>query len=305
LIPDMSAVIHHPSGVQLSIVGIKVVLAKLIAVAATTSHLTQCSAYERFKSSMISAEGIVLLAVCIQRCYFARSILDSHIFLFFLFLFSDAGAEETTIAAYWVTDWIDRCTVGFLPRHLVRRAHFYSGRLVQVVEMLADSENSCQRRYSRHYLGACKAVMIDALIGDNVQANGLFGCCMDAIARSLMQEEERKNDDENEEEFLSAQEEEGRIKDYRDDCTIHFKMFLVDSSLSCQCCPSQDCGALQVEAQFFPNFRLELIETLQQHVKFILAYMIWSVRQSIFPWKTVSTHQNSCTFVGTKIREIR
>ena len=85
-------------------------------------------------------------------------------------------------------------------------------------------------------------------------------------------------------------------------CTIDFQMFLVDS-LSCQCCPSQDRGALQVEVQFFPHFQLELIETLQQHLKFTLAHEIWSVRHSIFPWKTVSTHQSSFTFVGTKIRE--
>ena len=100
----------------------------------------------------------------------------------------------------------------FPASHLVRRARFYSGRLVQVVEMLADSENPRQRQYSCHNLGACKAVMIDTLIDDNVPANGLRGCCLDAIARSIMQEEETRNDDENKA-FLSAQEEgEGRIK---------------------------------------------------------------------------------------------
>ena len=52
--------------------------------------------------------------------------------------------------------------------------------------------------------------MIDTLVDDNVAANGLRGCCMDAIAWSIMQDEETKNDDENEA-FLSAQEEEGRI----------------------------------------------------------------------------------------------
>ena len=99
---------------------------------------------------------------------------------------------------------------------------------------------------------------------------------------------------------MSAQEEEGRIKDYRGDCTIHFQMILV-GSLSCQHHPSQDHGALQIEVQFFPHFQLELIETLQQHMKFILVHKIlWSVCQSIFPWKTVSTNQNSRTFVGKK-----
>jgi hypothetical protein len=36
---------------------------------------------------------------------------------------------------------VDRCRVGFLPRHNVRQATSYDGRLVQVVAMLADSEN--------------------------------------------------------------------------------------------------------------------------------------------------------------------
>ena len=133
----------------------------------------------------------------------------THTFSFFIFVFLAAGAEETAIAAHWVTDGIDRCRVGFLPRHLVCRARFYSGCLVQVVEMLADSENPRQRQYSCHNLCACKAAMIDTLVDDNVPANGLRGCCMDAIARSIMQEEETKNDDKNKA-FLSAQEEEER-----------------------------------------------------------------------------------------------
>jgi hypothetical protein len=85
----------------------------------------------------------------------------------------------------------------------------YDGKLVQVVAMLADSENPRQRQYSRHNLGACKAVMIDTVVDDYVPANGLRRCCMDAIARSVLQDEETKNDDESSE-FLSAQEEEER-----------------------------------------------------------------------------------------------
>ena len=131
--------------------------------------------------------------------------------MFFILILPDFGAEETAVAAYWVTDGIDRCRVGFLARHMIRRAHVYDGKLVQVVAMLADSENPRQRQYSRHNLGACKAVMIDTVVDNYVPANGLCRCCMDAIARSVLQDEETKNDDENEE-FLPAQEEEGRIK---------------------------------------------------------------------------------------------
>ena len=30
------------------------------------------------------------------------------------------GEEETALAVYWVMDGIDRCRVGFLPRHLLK-----------------------------------------------------------------------------------------------------------------------------------------------------------------------------------------
>ena len=140
-------------------------------------------------------------------------LVDTLIFFFFILIPPDFGAEETAVAAYWVNDGIDHCRVGFLPRHLIRRAQFYDGKLVQVVAMLADSENPRQRQYSRHNLGACTAVMIDAVVDDYVPANGLRPrCCMDAIAWSVLQEKEMKNDDESSK-FLSAQEEEKRKKE--------------------------------------------------------------------------------------------
>ena len=67
-------------------------------------------------------------------------LVATLIFIFFILILPHFGAEETAVAAYWVTDGIDRCRVGFLPRHLIRRAQFYDGKLVQVVAMLADSE---------------------------------------------------------------------------------------------------------------------------------------------------------------------
>ena len=42
------------------------------------------------------------------------------------------GKEETAIAVYWVTEGIDRCRVGFLPRHLTMRAARYDGVLAQI-----------------------------------------------------------------------------------------------------------------------------------------------------------------------------
>jgi hypothetical protein len=114
---------------------------------------------------------------------------------------------------------------------------------------------------------------------------------MPLLGMLVCRRKKTKNDDDENKEFLSAQEEEGRIKGYRDDCIIQFQMILV-GSLSCQCCPSQHCGTLHVEVRFYPHFQLELIETLQQRVKFILAHKIWSVHQSIFLWKNVAHRLN-------------
>ena len=60
-----------------------------------------------------------------------------------------------------MTDAVDRCRVGFLPRHYIRQATLYDGRLVQVVAMLADSDIPRQRQYLRFNCGACHAVIID------------------------------------------------------------------------------------------------------------------------------------------------
>jgi hypothetical protein len=139
-------------------------------------------------------------------------LVDTLIFIFFILILPDFGAEETAVAAYWVTDGIDCCHVGFLPCHMIQQAQFYDGKLVQVVAMLADSENLRLRQYSRHNIGVCKAAMIDTVVDDYVPANGFRRCCMDAIARSVLQDKEMKNDNESSK-FLSAQEEEERKKE--------------------------------------------------------------------------------------------
>ena len=83
----------------------------------------------------------------------------------------DQHREETAVAAYWVTDGVDRCRVGFLPRHCVRQAHVYDGHLVQVVAMLAQSKNASERKKSRYNWGAwCYASIIDTKVTKVVSA---------------------------------------------------------------------------------------------------------------------------------------
>ncbi len=73
------------------------------------------------------------------------------------------GKEETAIAAVWVNDGIDRCRVGFLPRHMVRHAARYDGAVAQVTRVFSgDQEKSdtAERRafYKNH--GCCLAAII-------------------------------------------------------------------------------------------------------------------------------------------------
>ncbi len=53
------------------------------------------------------------------------------------------GREEMAIAAYWVTDGVDRCPVGFLPHHMVRHAARYDGGLAQVNHVLNANLTCC------------------------------------------------------------------------------------------------------------------------------------------------------------------
>jgi hypothetical protein len=72
-----------------------------------------------------------------------------------------AGLEETALAAYWVTDGIDRCRVGFLPRHMVHHWKRHEGKIAQVIEVNADSDSPAKRRHNNDNCGSCKAIFIE------------------------------------------------------------------------------------------------------------------------------------------------
>ena len=74
------------------------------------------------------------------------------------------GAEETAIAAVWVTDGIDRCGVGFLQRHMVAYAEQYDGALAQVTRVLSkDDGDSAEKRLFHKNMGCCYATIISHL----------------------------------------------------------------------------------------------------------------------------------------------
>ena len=72
--------------------------------------------------------GSVLTEDSVVRCRKTQVIID--------------GREQTAIAVYWVSDGIDRCRVGFLPKHLVKHWEQYEGCLAQVTDIYSDDNES-------------------------------------------------------------------------------------------------------------------------------------------------------------------
>ena len=76
------------------------------------------------------------------------------------------GKEETVIAAIWVTDGIDCCRVGFVPRHMVRHAARYDGALAQVTRVFSGDPETCDTTERRMFFknkGYCRATIISTL----------------------------------------------------------------------------------------------------------------------------------------------
>ena len=72
------------------------------------------------------------------------------------------GREDTAMVVYWVTDGIDRCRVGFLPRHTVKHKASFDGKLAQIVEILGESDSPADRKFCHRNHGAARAVIINA-----------------------------------------------------------------------------------------------------------------------------------------------
>jgi hypothetical protein len=76
------------------------------------------------------------------------------------------GRGGTAMAAIWVTDRIDRCSVGFLKRHMVHHAAHFNGALAQVTRVFSSDLGSCdsaERWMYHHNRGCCLATIISSL----------------------------------------------------------------------------------------------------------------------------------------------
>ena len=69
--------------------------------------------------------------------------------------------EETAIAAYWVTDGVNRCRVCFLPRFCIKHKSNFDGKLAQITDLLSKSSNSSDRKKSQQNCGVANAVLIE------------------------------------------------------------------------------------------------------------------------------------------------
>ena len=74
----------------------------------------------------------------------------------------EEGAKpENTVGAFWVSDGIDRCLVGFLPRHMVKHSSKYNGRLAQVTEIYGDSDSPVKCRKHHRNKGVALIALVD------------------------------------------------------------------------------------------------------------------------------------------------
>ena len=71
--------------------------------------------------------------------------------------------EQSAISAFWVSDGIDRCCVGYLPKAYVKNWKQYDGALVQVVEVYSGDSDSPMKhqKFHRNY-GLAVAVIISS-----------------------------------------------------------------------------------------------------------------------------------------------
>jgi hypothetical protein len=79
------------------------------------------------------------------------------------------GREEPAIVVSWVSDGIDACRIGFLPRHMNHHVVRYDGVLGQIPETFsANHHNHAVREKWHRNMGFCRASVISPLNGDAI-----------------------------------------------------------------------------------------------------------------------------------------
>ena len=63
--------------------------------------------------------------------------------------------EETAIVAFWVSDGVDRCRVGYLPKFHVKHWKLLEGALAQIIEVYHEDSDSPTKRQKCHRNSGC------------------------------------------------------------------------------------------------------------------------------------------------------
>ena len=119
--------IQHPSGVTVEIVGI-----------ARGDRGRSCEEYD--------VCGAVLQEDCV-------------VWIWHVQIIGATGNEESALAAYWISNGIDCCSVGFLPRHLLKQWEENDGSIAQVVDIYKGSDSPAKKRKNVRNSGYCEAVL--------------------------------------------------------------------------------------------------------------------------------------------------
>ena len=129
------------------------------------------------------------------------------------------GKEETAIAAFHVTDSIDQCHVGFLPRHFVPHALSFDGVLAQVTEVYSPTSQSLSKRKKFcHNMGCCIATLITELPARAAQANKATGAFLSNMEREC--DDDDDDDDDGNDDNATGANRQGRGFVMYDDCEM-------------------------------------------------------------------------------------
>ena len=101
--------------------------------------------------------------------------------------------EESAIAAFWVSDGIDRCRVGYLPRHHVKHWKRLEGCLAQIIEVYGEDADS-PTKHQKHHCNS--GVAVAALISGPFLAQPEIPSTPSKKRKSQTQEEYKEEKEE-------------------------------------------------------------------------------------------------------------
>ena len=107
----------------------------------------------------------------------------------------EPGEEEPAIVVFWVTNGIDVCRIGFLPRHMNHHVARYNGVLGQIsATFSAGHHNHAVREKWHRNMGFCRAAVISPLNGGSmvVEVAGGGGAALGEVPAGMTAAEAAK-----------------------------------------------------------------------------------------------------------------